>query len=44
MLDNETIVIFPTKNEKSVDGLPNFAIILTDLKEMATEKTKKHSK
>ena len=44
MLEKETIVIFPTKSDKSIDGLPNFAIIYTDLKEMTTEKSKKHTK
>ena len=41
MLEKETIVIFPTKADKSIDGMPNFAIIFTDLKEMATDKAKK---
>ena len=40
LLSKETIVIFPKNNEIPTDGMPNFAIIFTDLKEMATDKDK----
>ena len=41
LLEKETIIIFPKTDEKPTDGMPNFAIIFTDLKEMATDKDKK---
>lgn len=44
LLAKETIIIFPKEDEKSSDGMPNFAIIFTDLKEMAVEKDKKQAK
>ena len=40
LLEKETIIIFPKNDERPADGISNFAIILTDLKEMAIEKDK----
>lgn len=37
MLDKETILIFPNEDLSQVDGMPNFGVIYTDLREMIKE-------
>lgn len=35
MLEKETILIFPNKGLSQIDGMPNFGIIYSDLRNMA---------
>ena len=39
MLDKETVLIFPSQSVTQVDGLPNFGILFTDLKDAMNPKT-----
>lgn len=38
MLSNDTVLIFPNDGLTQVDGMPNFGILLTDLKDSMNTK------